>query len=124
MKKFLAAATALALVSACNSGGDTNQAMNEANVTGNEASAGVENAIAESNATPLQKEQALARMKERHENDEKIGKAMKAAKAGLDRNDPAAVREAAGTIQQLSSQASTWFPVGTGPDVGKTDARA
>lgn len=125
MKKLLIAAAAAALLSACNSGGeDTNQTLNEANASGNDASAAVENAIQQSSATPLQKEQALALMKERHENYEQIGKAMRAAKKGLDGNDPAAVRTAAATINTLAPKAEGWFPAGTGPDIGKTDARA
>jgi len=124
MRILLAASAALVLLAACNSQADSNQALNEANSSGNEAAGAVENAVASSNATPLQKDQALALMKQRHENYEKIGKAMRAAKKGLDSNDPGAVREAAATIQQLSAQAPTWFPHGTGPEVGKTDAKA
>jgi cytochrome c556 len=125
MKRLFAATAALALLSACNSNGaDTNEVLNEANTSGNEASAAVENAVEQSNATPLQKEQALALMEERHENYEKIGKAMRAAKKGLDGNDPAAVKAAALTIHELAPKAATWFPAGTGPDVGKTEARA
>jgi cytochrome c556 len=124
MTRLLIAAATIALLSACNQGGDGNNALNEANASGNEASAAVENAIAGADATPLQKEQALALMEERHENYEQIGKAMRAAKQGLDRNDPAAVRTAAATINELAPRAATWFPAGTGPDVGKTEARA
>ena len=124
MKRLFAATAALALLSACNSGSDTNQVLNDANVSGNEASAAVENAVEQSNATPLQKEQALALMKERHESYEQIGKAMRGAKKGLDGNDPAAVRAAAATIHELAPKAATWFPEGTGPDVGKTEAKA
>jgi cytochrome c556 len=124
MKKLLAASAALALLAGCNSQAGGNEALNEANASGNEASAAVENAVAASPATPLQKEQALALMKERHENYEKIGKAMRAAKKGLDGNDPAAVKQAAATINELAPQAANWFPAGTGPDVGKTEAKA
>ena len=125
MKRLFAATAALALLSACNSGGgNTNEALNEANASGNEASAALENAAEQSNATPLEKEQALALMKERHENYEQIGKAMRAAKKGLDGNDPAAVKAAATTINELAPKAATWFPAGTGPDVGKTEAKA
>lgn len=123
MTRLLIAAAALALA-ACNQGADANQVLAEANATGNQASAAVENAIQNSGATPLQKEQALALMEERHENYERIGKAMRAAKQGLNTNNLSAVREAAATINQLAPQAATWFPAGTGPDVGKTEARA
>lgn len=124
MKRLLAASAALALLAGCNNQAEGNQVLNEANTSGNEASAAVENAVATSPATPLQKEQALALMKQRHDDYEKIGKAMRAAKKGLDSNDPAAVRQAAATINELAPQAANWFPAGTGPDVGKTEARA
>jgi cytochrome c556 len=125
MRLFFTAIAALSLT-ACNSGESTdgNQALAEANATGNATTAVVENAIQNSAATPLQKEQALALMKERHENYERIGKAMRAAKKGIDTGNLPAVREAAATINQLAPQAATWFPAGTGPDVGKTHARA
>lgn len=123
MKTLLIAAAVVAL-SACTQSADSNQALAEANSSGNEATAAVENAIVQSNATPLQKEQALALMKERHENYERIGKAMRAAKKGLDSNDLASVRTAAATINELAPKAQGWFPEGTGPDIGKTDARA
>lgn len=122
--RLLAAAATIGLLAACNNAGDTNQTLNEANSSGNEASQAVENAVEQSNAAPLQKEQALALMKERHENYEQIGKAMRAAKKGLDSNDVGTVRSAAATINELAPKAATWFPAGTGPDVGKTEAKA
>lgn len=124
MKKLLAAAACVVLVSACNSDAGMNQVLAEANISGNKASAAVENAVGQSEATPLQKEQALALMEERHENYEKIGKAMRKAKQGLDSNDPESVRAAAATINELAPKAESWFPAGTGPEVGKTDAKA
>lgn len=123
----LAAAAALALLlAACQGQADTNAVLAEANSTGNEASAAVENAVAQSSATPLQKEQALALMKERHDNYEKIGDAMKVVGRELKAAEPdlAAVRASADTIAKLAPQAEGWFPAGTGPDVGKTDAKA
>src|SRR3712207_7532723 len=87
-KTLLAAAGTLALLSACNQAQDSNQALAEANATGNEASAAVENAVAQSNATPLQKEQALALMKQRHEDYEKIGDAMKVISRQLKAESP------------------------------------
>lgn len=124
MTRLLAAAATLALLSACNQGQDGNAALAEANASGNAASAAVENAVAVSPATPLAKEAALEQMKARHDNYEQIGKAMRAAKQGLDRDDTAAVRTAAARINELAPQAETWFPAGTGPDVGKTEAKA
>ena len=91
-----------------------------------------ENAAAAANATaatlPTQavpREQAAALMEERHENYEKIGDAMKVISRELkgDSPDLAAVRQGAGTIATLAPQIPSWFPPGTGPDVGKTDAK-
>jgi cytochrome c556 len=113
------------LLGACGSG-DGNDALAEANVSGNAASAAVENAVQQSNATPLQKEQALALMKQRHKDYERIGGAMKAISRELKGESPdlAKVRSGAALIAELAPQVSGWFPAGTGPDVGKTEARA
>ena len=125
MTRLFAVLAATTLLAACNAAeGDGNTALAEANASGNAASNAVANAVAASDATPLQKEQALALMEERHENYEKIGKSMRAAKQGLDRNDLPAVRTAAATINELAPRAAEWFPAGTGPDVGKTEALA
>lgn len=124
MFKLFAATVAIAMLASCNGQGAGNQPMNDANASGNAASAVAENAVGQSSATPLDKEQALALMKQRHENYEKIGKAMRGAKQSLDGGDVAGVRTAAATINDLAPKAATWFPAGTGPDVGKTDAKA
>ena len=126
MKTLLIASACLALLSACNNNADTNTPMAEANASGNAAAAAVENAVSQSAATPLQKEQALALMEERHENYEQIGKANRAVRKALEASPPdlATVRQSAARINQLADQAESWFPAGTGPDVGKTQARA
>ena len=127
LKSLLATAGAVLLLSACNQGAaDGNNALAEANSTGNEASAAIENAVQQSNATPVQKEQALALMKERHEGYERIGKAMKVIGRELKAESPdlAQVRQNAGTIAELAPKVQGWFPVGSGPDVGKTEAKA
>jgi cytochrome c556 len=120
------AAVAVLLLAACGSSGDGEEALAQANASGNEAGAAIENKVEASNATPLQKEQALALMEERHENYEKIGDAMKGISRELkgDSPDLGKVRAGAATIAQLAPQVPTWFPAGTGPDVGKTEARA
>jgi cytochrome c556 len=124
MNKLLIA-TALLTLAACNrEGGDqANATLNEANVSGTEASATVQNAVLNSADTPLERSQAVALMKQRYEGYEQIGKAMRAAKQGIDRNDPAAVKTAADRIATIAPQAIGWFPAGTGPDVGKTGAK-
>ncbi len=126
MRKSLVVAIAAVSLGACNQGADGNNALAEANATGNQASAAIENAVQNSNATPLQKEQALALMKERHENYERIGDAMKVISRELkgDSPDLAAVRTNADAIATLAPQVKDWFPAGTGPDVGKTEAKA
>ena len=72
------------------------------------------------------KDRAKALMHERHENYEKMGDAMKVISRELkgDSPDLAAVRSGAATIAGLAPQIPSWFPPGTGPDVGKTDAKA
>lgn len=124
MFKLLTATAALALLAACTEKSDGNVALNDANASGNAAAAVVENAVDQSPATPLEKEQALALMKQRHEDYEQIGKAMRGAKKSLDGGDVAGVRTAAATINELAPKAAAWFPAGTGPDVGKTQAKA
>lgn len=65
-------------------------------------------------------------MHDRHEGMEQIGDGMKLASRELKGDAPnlAKVREGAGTIARLAPQVSGWFPPGTGPDVGKTEAKA
>jgi cytochrome c556 len=124
---LLTTAGALLLLCACNRGGaDGNNALAEANASGNQASAAIENAVQQSNATPMQKEQALALMKERHEGYERIGKSMKIIGRELKAESPdlAAVRQNAAVIASLAPKVPGWFPTGTGPDVGKTGAKA
>lgn len=119
---LIAAACALA---ACNRGGeDVNETLAEANASGAEASATVQNAVLAEADTAVERERALALMKERHEGYEKIGKAMRAAKQAIDRGNAAAVKAPADQIAALAPQAIGWFPAGTGPDVGKTEAKA
>lgn len=125
MRKMLSG-IAVMLLAACGSSGDGNQALADANASGAEASATLENEVRQSDAPPLQKEQALALMKERHENYEKIGDAMKGIVRALKADNPdlGQVRKGAATINALAPQVPGWFPAGTGPDVGKTEARA
>ena len=123
----LTALATLSLLAACNQVSDeANTALAEANASGAEASNAVENAIDQAVGTPLEKEQALAVMKARHDNYEKIGDAMKVIGRELKGNSPdlAQVRQNADVIATLAPQVKTWFPQGTGPDVGRTDAKA
>jgi cytochrome c556 len=125
LKTTILAGAAVLLLAACNSG-DGGDALSEANSSGVAAEAAVENSVRQSDATPLEKEQALALMEQRHENYEKIGDSMKLISRELKADSPNLdrVRTGAATINQLAPQVPTWFPAGTGPDVGKTEARA
>jgi cytochrome c556 len=130
MKRRLLAATAiLALLAACDAqGGDP--AANQAN------GAAAAEPAAQPDSAPAQAEQismvavprdtALQLMHERHENYEDIGDAMKVITRELrgDQPDLAAIRVGADTIATLAPQIPSWFPAGTGPDVGETHALA
>ncbi|MDQ3477585.1 MAG: cytochrome c, partial [Pseudomonadota bacterium] len=72
------------------------------------------------------REQALTLMKERHEKMEEIGDALKVISRQLkgDSPDLAQVRQNAEIMATLAPQVPGWFPPGTGPDVGKTEAKA
>ena len=78
------------------------------------------------NAVIVDAETAKRLMHERHENYEKIGDAMKKVTRELKGNSPnlQAVREGATVMATLAPQIPSWFPAGTGPDVGKTEAKA
>lgn len=125
MRSFLLLTAAALSLAACNRGGEeANAVLNEANASGAEATATVTNTALAAADTPLEREAALAKMEERHDGYERIGKAMRAAKQGIDKQDLNAVRTSADTIASLAPQAIGWFPVGTGPDAGKTHAKA
>ncbi len=76
-------------------------------------------------AAPLSKQTALMIMHERHEGMETVGKNNKAIRRALEAAPPdiATVRTSAAKIAQLSQKASSWFPSGTGPELGKTGAK-
>jgi cytochrome c556 len=69
-------------------------------------------------ASPLQ--QAIAA---RQAGYKEVGKSMRAAKQALDKGDVAAVRGPANQIAALSGQAPRWFPAGSGPQAGRTQAK-
>lgn len=64
--------------------------------------------------------QAIA---QRQAGYKEIGKSMRAAKQALDKGDAAAVRGPASQIAALSARAPRWFPAGSGPEAGKTQAK-
>ena len=73
----------------------------------------------------LPKGKALAIMHERHEGMEKIGDTNKLLRREITSSSPfmPAVQSGAATIRGLSVKANGWFPVGTGPELGKTGAK-
>jgi len=73
----------------------------------------------------LPKKQAHAIMHERHEGMEKIGDTNKLLRREIASSSPfmPTIQSGAATIATLSKRASGWFPVGTGPNVGKTGAK-
>ena len=75
---------------------------------------------------PVDSETAKRLMKERHDNYEQIGDSMKVITRELKAGSPdlAQVRQGADTIATLAPQVPSWFPAGTGPDAGKTHAKA
>ncbi len=116
---------AAAALAACNQN-QSRVTLDAADASGSATSKATEKAVAKPRAAPLDKTQALALMKARHDKYEKIGKAMKAAGRELKATSPnlAVVRQSADTIATLAPRVPGWFPIGTGPDVGKTEAKA
>lgn len=125
---LLAATASLVLVAGC--GGPEGSQANDAQANvGNEAqSPATANASAAAAplGSPVSGEDAKRIMDERHEGMEEIGDAMKAAGGALKAASPdlERVRKEAATMARLAPEASEWFPPGTGPDVGKTRAKA
>lgn len=117
MNKLLAATALLAMLAACK------QQVVEENAAAPAANAATD-ASAAAPAGPVDAETAKRIMKERHEGMEDIGDAMKAAGKTLQSGSPdvALIQKSAATIADLAPEARSWFPAGTGPDVGKTHA--
>ena len=115
--KSAVAVMAFALLAGCKAQQDANQANSAA------ASAETRNAAA---AAPLSNDQALALMKERHEHMEAFGDATKKASNALKSSSPdvKAIRDSATRIEALAPRLLSWFPQGTGPEAGKTRAKA
>lgn len=121
MRIALFAATAtLVTLTACR-GPETNEADNGA-VASNTAAA----RPAHSLGAPVSGDDAKRVMDERHEGMEEIGDAFKALSGAVKAADPdlPKVQEEAATLARLAPEVSGWFPPGTGPDVGKTRAKA
>lgn len=126
-RTLLAATAAFALLAGCR------EAAEDAPANKTQADAGT---AAQSSAAPegaqtlpaaaVSGEQAKKIMHDRHENYEDFGDAMKTITRETKASSPdlAAIREKAAVFTNLGPQMLTWFPPGTGPDVGKTEAKA
>ena len=122
-KSVLIAAATISLLSACGEQAVENQA--ESSAASNTATpAAAEKAVPP--PAPATKEEALKIMHDRHEGMEQIGKSTKAIGAQLKESEPnfGLIRTSAATINDLAAKSENWFPTGTGPDVGKTRAKA
>ena len=71
-------------------------------------------------------EQAKTLMHDRHEGMEDVGDAFKVVNRELKAGSPnvSAIQAAAASIAANAEKSGSWFPPGTGPDVGKTRAKA
>lgn len=119
-------AAAGALLAACG-GPETSQSNNgQANVSNTAQPPATANNMILLAVRPLPRDQALKVMHDRHEGMEAIGKAGKALHRELASSSPflPTVRSSAADIAKLAAQASSWFPLGTGPEVANTRAKA
>lgn len=127
MKVLIAIAAGALLVSACGQGSNeqADQAPSESPRTDV-----VLTTAAAAAAGPLGKAvsgaQARKIMHDRHEGMEENGDAMKIVGAELRKDNPdlAKIRGAAATFARYAPQVKGWYPPGTGPEVGKTRAKA
>jgi len=120
----IAVLTALASVSLVACGQNATSTNNNVAETSANSVEATESAATPAPA-PATKEEALKVMHERHEGMEQIGKSTKAIKRQLDSSSPdvAEIQKAAAMIADLAAKSPNWFPLGTGPDVGKTGAK-
>ena len=129
---LLIAAAAFTMLAGCNQSEEAEELGNTAAQTNqvlpitDDAAKAAEATTASLPTQPVAKDRAAAFMHERHERYEEIGKAMKVIGRELkgDSPDLAAVRSSAGVINAFAPQIPSLFPPGTGPDVGKTEAKA
>lgn len=124
-------AAAFAMLAGCNQSDDDalgNTAANSGQVLPitDEAANSAQATTAALPTEAVPRERAAAFMKERHDKYETMGDAMKVVSRELkgDSPDLAAVRKNAGIIATFAPQIPSLFPPGTGPDVGKTEAKA
>ena len=123
-KSVLIAAATISLLSACGEQAVENEAESAATNNATATPAATEKSAPP--AAPATKQEALKIMHDRHEGMEQIGKATKAIGQQLKAENPnvGIIRTNAATINDLAAKSENWFPAGTGPDVGKTRAKA
>ena len=131
MRFTLLAAVALGCLAGCGQGADDDAAGNAAANSGPVLPVTDEQAAAANGkdavlGPAIAADKAKALMHERHEGMEGIGDAFKLVGRELkgDAPDVAAIKQAAAEIAAGAAKAPGWFPPGTGPDVGKTRAKA
>ena len=123
MKVLIAIGASTLLVSAC---GQRAEDEGDRSATSRVAAG----ATAAAAAAPLGRAVSGARAKQimhvRHEGMESIGDAFKVVGREIKSDNPnvGAIRTAAASIDRLAQQSGGWFPPGTGPNVGKTRAKA
>ena len=123
MRALLVCTAAAALLMGCREQAAENAAEDAA----------INDVAATANASPgaplgaaVSGDEAKRIMEARHEGMEEIGDAMKPLSAALKSDSPdlAIVRTHGATMARLAPEVTGWFPPGTGPDAGKTDAKA
>jgi len=112
---------AIVATAACNSGGGGNEANGSAS-TGEQQNETVAN-VAAGQGTP-QDHKAI--MKARHDHYEEMGRAMKGINTELKGSSPdvAAIQRHSALIAGYGPQILGWFPEGSGPEAGRTRAKA
>ena len=126
-RTLLAATAAFALLAGCGEGARDDSPAGATNAAAPAPSNAATPAGAQTFPTAaVTGEQAKKVMHDRHENYEEFGDAMKALARDLKSDSPdlAAVRKNAGVFTELGPQMLSWFPPGSGPEAGKTDAKA
>ena len=128
---LLMTVAAFAMVAGCNqsdddASGNTAAKTNQVLPITDEAANAAQATTAALPTEPVAKDRAAAFQHERHEKYEALGDAMKVISRELKGANPdlAAVRKNAGIINAFAPQIPSLFPPGTGPDAGKTEAKA
>ena len=129
MRFLIPMAASALLLSACSQGSDDQTRVSEDTSSAQSPNVAA-TATAAAAAGPLGRAvsgaQAKKVMHDRHEGMEEIGDTMKLVSAELKKDSPdlAKIRGAAATFARYAPQVKGWYPPGTGPDVGKTRAKA